>query len=297
MLNLLEYVMPFLVHELDLLIGWMVERDRVRTLKEAGQEKPWTQDQWLLQYRWCNVRRMDDRVSRALATHWYSEPGDDILDLVAATLARLVNWPDSLFEISGHQPFKLDHLHHMRERLLRRASAGEKVFTGAYVIPGVPGQDKVTSVCALVDRVHEKASDVLARSMQTTWANLLQFEGLGSFLAGQIVADLASIGAGQKWRDSRSWAPVGPGSARGLNRLLGRPKAKAVTQLEFDELLPEVIISVRPRVQSLWDDRKLIAMDIQNCLCEFDKMRRLQLGEGTVRARYDGLGPRQMSWL
>ena len=31
-------------------------------------------------------------------------------------------------------------------------------------------------------------------------------------------------------------------------------------------------------------------MDIQNCLCEFDKYRRLQLGEGKVRARYDGAG-------
>ena len=289
--------MLFLAHELDALIGWMLERDRVRTLKAAGQEKPWTQDRWLQQFRWCNVRRMDDRVSQVLLTHWYSDPGNDILDLVAATLARLINWPDSLFEISGHQRFQLEHLLHMREKLFQRASGGAKVFTGAYVIPGVPGQDKVTSVCALVDHVHGKAGDVLASSMQATWANLLRFEGLGSFLAGQIVADLASIGAGQKWQDSMSWAPVGPGSARGLNRLLGRPKDKAVTQNAFDELLPEVIISVRPRVQSLWDDRKLIAMDIQNCLCEFDKMRRLQLGEGTVRARYDGSGTPQMSWL
>lgn len=31
-------------------------------------------------------------------------------------------------------------------------------------------------------------------------------------------------------------------------------------------------------------------MDVQNCLCEFDKYRRLTLGEGRVRARYDGRG-------
>jgi len=36
-------------------------------------------------------------------------------------------------------------------------------------------------------------------------------------------------------------------------------------------------------------------MDVQNCLCEFDKYRRLQLGEGKVRARYNGAGSNQMA--
>ena len=54
-------------HELDILVYWMIERDRIRTAKEAGKPKPWTTDPLLRDYRWCNVRRMDDRVSVWLA--------------------------------------------------------------------------------------------------------------------------------------------------------------------------------------------------------------------------------------
>lgn len=80
------------------------------------------------------------------------------------------------------------------------------------------------------------------------------------------------------------------GSSRGINRLRGIPKVRAVSQDAFDQLLPELIALVRPVIIDLWNDRRLQAMDIQNCLCEFDKYRRLTLQEGSVRARYDGRG-------
>jgi hypothetical protein len=133
-------------------------------------------------------------------------------------------------------------------------------------------------------------SEELARlpTMRETWTALMQFDGLGSFLAGQIVADLAHLGMGAQWPDAATWAPLGPGSVRGINRLLGRPKDQAVSQIEFQRLLIQLIAELRPRIEDLWEDRRLQAMDVQNCLCEFDKYRRLTLGEGKVRARYDG---------
>lgn len=124
--------------------------------------------------------------------------------------------------------------------------------------------------------------------MRATWAELLNFDGMGNFLAGQVVADLAHLPYGREWPDTDTWAPLGPGSARGINRLRGIPKDKAVSQVEFEQLLPELIGILRPQIADIWDDRRLQAMDVQNCLCEFDKYRRLQLQEGKVRARYDG---------
>jgi len=122
-----------------------------------------------------------------------------------------------------------------------------------------------------------------------------RFDGIGSFLAGQIVADLAHLPSGRAWPDAATWAPLGPGSARGINRLRGIPKDKAVTQNDFECLLHELISALRPRIAGIWEDRQLQAMDVQNCLCEFDKYRRLQLGEGKVRARYNGAGSNQMA--
>lgn len=289
--------MKFLQSELDIMVHWITEREAIRVRKEQGLPKPWTAVPLLRDYRWCNVRRMDDRVSVALMANWYQQDGRAEVDLVAAVLARLVNWPESLMEITGGEPFQLSHLKVARERLAHRASTGNKVFTGAYVVPGVPGFTKINSVCNLVDLVAARSGAFLGDSMAETWSKLIQVDGLGSFLAGQIVADLVHLKAGRGWTDPLTWAPVGPGSARGLNRLLGRPKDQSVPQAEFDHALPALMDVLRPLVPEIWADRKLHGIDVQSLCCEHDKNRRLTLGEGTVRARYPGAGAQQHSLL
>jgi hypothetical protein len=274
--------------EMDLLVQWIERREAVRRAKAAGQPWPWTQDPPLQQWRWCNVRRMDDRVSLALLRRWYAPSATDAATaLVSACLARLVNWPDLLMAITAGETFALRHLERARERLQARAEDGEKVFTGAYVVPGRPGEGKVLTVVNHARNVRDGAAKLWGSSMRQTWANLTRLDGLGSFLAGQMVADLAALPAGAGWTDVRTWAPLGPGSARGINRVFGRPKDKAVSQGQFEQELPFLIGMLRPRIEEIWADRDLIAMDVQNCLCEFDKYRRLTLGEGSVRARYE----------
>lgn len=275
-------VAPFVGAELDIFFYWIQARERVRRVRADGKPKPWTDDPLLRDYRWCNVRRLDDRVSRWLFDHWYGDADGD--PVAAAALARLVNWPDSLLAISPRR-YVDDDLEVVRERLHARADSGGKVFTGAYVIPGVPGKNKIESVCDLVETV---AGMTRRETMRGMWWALMDYDGLGSFLAGQMVADMAHLDIGRSWPDRDTWAPLGPGSARGINRLLGRPKDKPVTQDEFERLLRQLIDVTRPEIDVLWTDRQLQAMDIQNCLCEFDKYRRLTLGEGKVRARYDG---------
>lgn len=266
--------------EIDLMCYWITEREAVRTAKEAGKPKPWTADSLLRDYRWCNVRRMDDRVSRELFAKWYPH---NVMEsqLTLALLARLVNWPQALDEVIGR-------LEDVRRILSDRAQRNEKIFTGAYVVPGVPGKNKVDSICDLVEKVSADEWAVLQPSMHATWGRLIEYDGIGSFLAGQVVADLAHLRAGAGWNDRQIWAPIGPGSARGINRLRGITKDKAVEQADFERILPELITVLRPRISSIWSDRDLHAMDAQNCLCEFDKFRRLQLQEGRVRAKYPG---------
>lgn len=280
--------MTILPSELGILIYWIHEREAIRRRRELRFAKPWTSDALLRDYRWCNVRRMDDRVSVELMRQWYVD-ADPHTQLVAATLGRLVNWPAALLDATQGRPFTLADLPRMRPALQARANRGAKVFTGAYVIPGVPGRNKVDSILELVERVSDAAGSIASRStLRATWEALLEQDGIGSFLAGQIVADLAHLAAGAGWPDRLSWAPVGPGSARGMNRLRGRRKEQAVPQEQFGRELVEYIAVAEPRVRGLMASRPLCAQDWQGTLCEFDKYRRLQLGEGKVRARYDG---------
>lgn len=275
----------FVNQELDILIHWIMERERIRVRKNSNEDKPWTQDALLQNYRFCNVKRMDDKVSVWLLENWYPMTRYTGSEIYTAVLARAINWPDALECIAT----ELDSVESVKGRLKERKNSKEKVFTGAYIVPGVKGQEKIDSVIALAERVKQQPCETITKvSMRDTWRWLLSFDGLGTFLAGQIVADLACLRSGSNWPDTMEWAPVGPGSARGLNRLMGIKKTANLTQERFEPLLKELIKEIRPSISSIWHDRQLCAMDIQNCLCEFDKYRRLTLQEGTVRAKYPG---------
>jgi hypothetical protein len=208
--------------EMDLLVQWIERREAVRRAKAAGQPWPWTQDPPLQQWRWCNVRRMDDRVSLALLRRWYAPSATDAATaLVSACLARLVNWPDLLMAITAGETFALRHLERARERLQARAEDGEKVFTGAYVVPGRPGEGKVLTVVNHARNVRDGAAKLWGSSMRQTWANLTRLDGLGSFLAGQMDgrAHLGAAGAGQRARDqSRLRQAQGQGGQPGAVR-------------------------------------------------------------------------------
>jgi hypothetical protein len=282
---------PFLEDRLDFVEWWIREREIVRLAKQAGQPKPWSDDDLLQHYRFCCVSRMDDRVSIELMRDWYTDAAP-ATQLVAAVLARLINWPEALLDATGGRPFEMSALGQIRRALHARAQRGAKCFTGAYLVPALPGQpNKVDSVLDLAEQVRERAGEILHPSLRSTWDSLVALKGLGGFLAGQMTADLAYLATGAAWPDRFSWAPVGPGSARGMNRLRGRPKDKPLSQVQFDIELGEYIEVMSARVPDIAADRRLGAQDWQSTLCEGDKAFRLDAAEGTVRARYDGAAP------
>lgn len=276
----------FVSEVLDRMLDWIREREAIRRRRDAGQPWPWTSVELLREWRWCNVRRMDDKVSRELMECWYPLDADRATQLTAAVLARTVNWTDALMEASEGAKFAPEALPRIRLRLQARAQRGEKVFTGAYIVPGQTGRSKIDTVCDLAETALHRAESIWSPAMKDTWSQLVQLDGLGSFLAGQVVADLAQLRHGEAWPDRATWAPVGPGSARGLNRLLGREVRRAVSQSEFERWLPSVAAAFAAGAPDIFAERRLTNFDVQNCLCECDKALRLAGGEGSVRARY-----------
>jgi hypothetical protein len=125
--------------------------------------------------------------------------------------------------------------------------------------------------------------------MEMQHAALRQVSGYGSFLAGQVIADLRHL-RGAAWaRDRMQWAPVGPGSARGMRRLMGQDAdAKtSMRQAAFGPLLRELmdVVSIPSTCASRFE-----AMDLQNCLCEFDKYCRAMLDGHRPHRLYRGSG-------
>lgn len=282
----------------ELFVYWVKEREAIRVKKEAGAPKPWTDDPIFQTYKFTNVRREDDTVSKWVTENWI-KPNDPHPNMwFAMIVARLFNWPPTLEEICFPQ-LTFPELKEKWRRNLKglRDEQGAKIFTGAYLVStnGV-SMDKIDYI---LDRVltpiwlrghspsfwnDDRPGHEYQVTLESYWTHLRQFDGLGSFMAGQVVADLKFTSDLKDAPDWWTWAPLGPGSIRGLNRFHGRPVDKSLRQ---DQGLLEIREAQRLIEDEL--DWLLPAHNIQNCFCEFDKYLRVKNGEGRPRSLYPGV--------
>lgn len=277
----------------DRLKAWIVEREAIRVrrfynepLKKVEGRPVWTEDPILGQYRFCNVHREDDRVTRWIAIGW-RQPNVGDPDLwFAMVVARFVNWPETLAEISYPVPWRRQwFLDVMSARKRRKA----KLYTGAYMVRAdrehadkAAYQEEVvfTPMWEARYRLRPKISDTL-----NGYHMLLgQFHGLGSFMAAQVVADLKYAPPLATVSDWETFAASGPGSRRGLSRVRGLLLDHSWTEESWRMELGRLRGEMKPWLEA--SDLELHAQDLQNCLCEFDKYERVRLGEGRPRARF-----------
>jgi hypothetical protein len=260
---------------------WVKAREAIRIRKERGDPHPWTDDETLQKYRFCNIRRMDDRVSRWLLNNWYTPFFDHPNVLTACVLARHLNNTDTLEAVGFPKtwnPFRV------RKILEGRAERNLKNFSAAYIITGSLGGSKIVQVVdKVVNAVHQAKIKPDSSSMEATHCKLVGLPGIQSFMAGQIVADLRWAMSGT-WSDAKIWAPIGPGSRRGLSRLHNKPLNTVWKQKEFLALLQELILKCSSKIPLIHS--RLEAIDYQNCLCEYDKYCRVLLGEGRPKQLY-----------
>jgi hypothetical protein len=273
------------------LFAFVRERHQTYLRRRAGLPKPWTRDPILQRWRFTNVYRELDRVTRWVAGEW-REPHRDDPDLwFAMAVARLVNWPDTLAEVGYPVPWDPGRFVDVLEDRARR---GQKVYTGAYMIHADRhfGGSKAAYLASEVFDPLWRDRAGLGRRLRGTLAQahaaLMEYRDMGSFMAAQVVADLKYVEPLRAAPDWWTWAASGPGSRRGLNRVLGRRKDAPWDEPQWLRRLQALHRAVEPLVAAAKMPR-LHAQDLQNCLCEFEKLERVRLGEGTPRARYPGL--------
>lgn len=280
LIELVKNLSPF-----NRLAYWIQERERIRTLKESGLSKPWTDDVILQSYRFCNVRRMDDKVSQWLLRNWYGPNKDHPNMLIAACLARFFNLPNTLDLIGFPTKYRPSVI---KSKLRKLQASGATLYNNAYMVRGNDGVDKIATVVDFtIEPIRKLAKSIIdIDSMELTWLNLKEYHGFGSFMAGQIVADLRHAMNGD-WSDRYVWAAPGPGSMRGLNRLLGNELNKTWRNLEFNYELGKLCRELKYVLSGNIPPR-LEAIDYQNCLCELDKYCRVLFNEGKPKQRYPG---------
>lgn len=275
---------------LEELLHFVNERWAIHVKRGKGAQPPWTNDPILQKYRFTNVRREDDRVTKWIHERWLRPHKKDPNVWFAMIVARLINKPEALEEGGYPIPWRSGQ---WAKRLDARKARGETCFSSAYMIRGIEANG-ATKVDYLADQVltplwiaRKKVSKVFTeRSLQKAHACLLEFYGLGSFLAGQIIADAKWVEPLRSASDWTIWAAVGPGSARGLNRVMGRPINEPWKQEDWHAALLRLRKVALPKFPR--ELCKLDAQNFNNILCETDKMLRAKSGEGRPKQLYPG---------
>lgn len=273
------------------LFAFIHERHSIYERRKRGDAKPWTSDPILRAYRFCNVYRELDKVTIWIRENW-REPNAADPDLwFAMVVARLLNLPASMEELSYPVPFDRAQF---KRTLRRRKERGDTVFSGAYMIHA-DAEEGWLKTDYLAERVlaplWKDRADVRPRKSDTLaqfHARLMTYRDMGSFMAAQVVADTKFHGVLAKATDWWTWAAPGPGSTRGMNRVTGR---NIKTRWEDDYwwgILNELGVKINVLAHTAGMPR-ISAQDLQNCTCEWDKYERARLGEGRPKQRYAGI--------
>lgn len=276
-----------------------------------------TIDPILETYRFCNVFRELDRVTLWIHENIRKPYAEDKNLWLMLAIARTLNWPETLkFIIKHHKAGSLlgwcwpeDGTDFDPFTLGRALSAyqtmGNKVFTGAYVIRaesepsfywyGWPKVKYIAEiVCGFLWRDREEWYRLFESkpSLEQVWVKFQEndaegrkrYIGWGPFMAYQAIVDMRHTKLLCKAPDINTWAALGPGSKRGLNRLRNYPVECPLSQEEGLELMLE-LYAEQDKKRAPWVPR-IDLSDIQNSLCETDKYLRVLNREGRPRARY-----------
>lgn len=266
------------------LARFIVAREQVRVNKEQNKPRPWTKDPILHQYRFCNVRREDDTVTRWIHENWLMPwaGNDDIW--FAMVVARLFNLPESLKAIQ--QSVLPWRPRQVARALAKRRALGKNIFNAAYIVStnGL-AMDKLEYVITRVlNPLWEQRKNMRPKPGQLLGAyhhDLMQFQGMGSFMAAQVVADLKWVNPLLNAADWATWAAPGPGSKRGLNRVCERDIEATWPGSTWWAGLDALRKLVNKELSFTLD-----AQNLQNCLCEFDKYERARTGAGRPKQIY-----------
>lgn len=264
--------------------------------KDLGLPKPWSDNDTFQRTYFCNVRREHDRVTRFIRETYSPWVRDSFFEF-NIILSRFLNWPHTLRRIGYIEHYNPEVL----EATLDDLSREGKIWGGAYIITthGIP-MGKVQYLCRNVLEGVSKAMGggslplalrppaSLPPSCRAAHTALQSLEGLGSFLAAQVVADLKNTPGHPLYEafDRTTFVAHGPGSIRGLSWF---NDGATITPNNF----MQGFVRCRDYVDYYWNPTLMGVpiddQDLQNCLCEFDKMMRVMTGSGKSKRNYPGI--------
>lgn len=314
-----------MVNYKELFLYWINERLKVKYLKDEGIPKPWSVDPVFQTTYFCNVHREDDKVTKWIRKELSPKEVGSVNYEFVIVLARFLNWPDTLAYLKDpmirarpntFNDYAVDWFDNLKGWLEVRAEDGHKVWGSAYVITSHGMKmSKIEYLCGhlLPDVLRalpaiQAAAGALNESSKghTEGARelymqgrgpmpgtcgaaceaLQRVQGIGTFLAGQVIADLKNTVEHPLYtaQDKFDFVVPGPGSIRGL-AWYHYGNDFQMTERTFEVHFSKLRSEVNEHQPLLVIDNQ----DLQNCLCEFDKYCRVKFGTGRSKRQYQGV--------
>lgn len=261
-----------------------------------------TEDPVFRQWRFCNVHREDDRV-----TKWFRENVRDRVSGQQALESTIAfRWFNTIE--AGVRLLSLLWEGWDSQQARERMQGVKPVVSGAYIIVGWPGYDKLEGVIKCIQtaikilRTYHPWSDgfddrycepVHMFREQSSLRSAHQFLSthipyMGRFTAYEAVTDLRHTDVLEGAGDIMSWASAGPGCARGLSWVQHGESGRfnygsQAHQDEMNILMRELLAYSRdglfwPQQWRPWEMR-----EVEHWSCEFDKYKRAERGDRMKR--------------
>ncbi len=307
-------------------LHWITERHTIYLRRQAGQDKPWTDDPILQQYFFTNPYRENDKV-----TVWFREnirnplseryveattchaggTWEDEARLPWATVAfRWFNYISTGIALRENGMFDQWDGNRVKRILHEREKLGFQVFTGAYMIKIENARSKIDSCCDQITFLWNRRRefhDQLARctTLEAGWRVIKCIHYIGPFMAYEVISDLRHTPMFNKATDIMTWCNLGPGAIRGLWRLtheddnppkMHAPSPPKGTMVLMRSLLEDINIQLlKTKYDHILGKQVEITLpqfemrELEHSLCEFDKYERARLNQGTMKRRYNGV--------
>jgi hypothetical protein len=266
------------------------ERHSIYIRRTGGDPWPWTKDPILQQYKFTNIFRELD-TGTIFCRECIREPYADNEELFFnVAWYRLFNWIPTYQAVGFVEHWDRAYM----EGIVRaRRDQKMKIFTGAHMLSGTLGGDKIHQIVDIcIDKLwvnRQNLVPVPSSSLQGAFQRFCsKSPGFGPFIAYEVITDLRWTRYLKDAPDIMTWANPGPGAIRGMTRMMGLP----VRGVHIKKLPKEQYISIMQ--QLLWHSYDCLPdwipgmemRDIEHSLCEFDKYERTRLGEGRPRSKF-----------
>lgn len=276
---------PALVHDnIQIFNTWTRERESIRLKREQNELKPWTTNPVLQKWRFCNVRREDDKVTKWYITNIATTGLTYEEKIVNTILFRMFNKPSTIQYIGLQTYNDWFNIAKINELVKTHKNADHKqaLFTNVFQVTGftlaarrhsTEGNEIETRVYELVKSYHETnvCKKLLACTEMYECFNVLQdLDGIGPFLGYQVLMDLTYCP--EFHIENKDFVYAGPGARAGLKRLFNdRGGLSCEEAIHWLALYQESIyLTSLPRLK---------ATDIEHSLCEVDKYIRAIQGQ------------------